>query len=120
MGFKVPTFQDRTASAAAAKQKALEKLRAKPQPTEEELAAKREAAAKKDAAAAEARAAKLAERERQKAEIAAAKAAAAAEAAAIAEAEALAKAPRTFALPTEAERKAARDARYAARKARNR
>lgn len=118
MGFKVPTFQDRTASAAAAKQKALDALRAKPQPTDEELAVRREAQARKDAAAAEARAAKLAERERQKAEIAAAKAAAAEAAAAAAAAEAEARAPRKFALPTEAERKAARDARYAARKAR--
>jgi hypothetical protein len=110
MSFKDPSFQDRVASAAEAKKKALEGLRSKPPVDEKALAertAKREA---REAAAAEKRAARLA----AQAEAKAAKIAAAEEAA-------LAAAPkkaRAVSLPTEAERKAARDARYAARKSR--
>ena len=96
------TFQERLARAAEAKQKALDKLRAKP-PVDPAVLAERQAARlKREAAEAEKRAAKaaaiIAEKE--------AKAAAAAAAAAVA------------APPTEAELKAARDARYAARKKR--
>lgn len=95
--YKQPTFQERTASAADAKKKALEQLRARPKPTEEELAARN--------------AARL-QREQEQAEKAAAKKAAEQ---AAAEAEAAKKAAVAAPL-TEAELKARRDARYAARK----
>jgi hypothetical protein len=100
------TFQERIARAAEAKQKALDKLRAKPAPDPALLAERQEAALKREAAQAEKRAATAAARE-------AAKAAKESEAVAAAEAAAAATAP-----PTEAELKAARDARYAARKKR--
>jgi hypothetical protein len=91
------TFQDRAAQAAKAKQKAVEQLRSRA-PVDEKLAAERAAAAeRKDAAKAEKAAAKKAERQ------------GAADAAA---AEAAANPPKS-----EAELKAARDARYAKRKA---
>jgi len=96
------SFQDRAAQAAQAKQKALEQYRAKP-PVDEKLAAERMAAGEeREAARASKAAAKKAERkasDEAEAADAAAKAAAAA--------------PKT-----EAELKAARDARYAKRKAR--
>ena len=96
------SFQDRAGQAAAAKQKALDQLRSKP-PVDEKVAAERMAAAQeRDAAKAEKAAAKKAERK-----------AADDKAAADAAAKAAAAAPKT-----EAELKAARDARYAARKAR--
>ena len=96
------TFQERIARAAEAKQKALDKLRAKPAVDPAVLAERQAARLKKDAAEAEKRAAKAAAVEEAKE----AKAAKAAAAAAVA------------APPTEAELKAARDARYAARKMR--
>jgi len=96
------SFQDRAAQAAQAKQKALEQLRSKP-PVDEKVAAERLAAGK--------------QREAAKAEKAAAKKAERAEAAAAANAEAAAKAA-AKAPKTEAELKAARDARYAKRKGR--
>jgi hypothetical protein len=96
------TFQDRTAQAAEARQKALEQLQSRP-PVDEKLAAERRAAGEeKEAARAEKAAAKKAERE-------SARNAAAADATA----KAAASAPKS-----EAELKAARDARYAKRKAR--
>src|SRR5688572_10500962 len=98
MSFKNPTFQDRAGQAAEARQKALEQLRKKP-PRDEKLIAERIAAAEK--------------REAAKAEKAAAKKEADADAAAKKAAEAAANAPLT-----EAEKNAARDARYAARKSR--
>ena len=96
------TFQDRAAQAAEAKRKALEQYRAKP-PVDESQAAERLAAGQQRAAAkAEKAATKKADRK------------ASDEAAAVAaEAKAAAAAPRS-----EEELKAARDARYAARKAR--
>ena len=101
--YKDPSFQDRAASAANAKQKALDQLRAKV-PLDEAVVAERAAAqARRQEAAAEKRANKKNAEEaaaRANAEAAAAKAAEAASA------------------PTEAEQKAARDLRYAARKAR--
>jgi hypothetical protein len=111
--FKDPSFQDRVASAGQAKQKALDKLKAKPPVDEAEMAQRREAweaqqqaLAKERAEKAEARAAAKAEKEARKAaEIAEAKAAAELKAARLKPASA-------------AEMKAARDARYAARKAR--
>ena len=96
------TFKDRAAQAAEAKKKALEQYRAKP-PVDESQAAERVAAGRqREAAKAEKAAAKKAERE-------AAESAAAADAAA----KAAAAAPKS-----EEELKAARDAKYAARKAR--
>ncbi len=98
--YKDPSFQDRVGRAAEAKQKALDRLRAKP-PVDEKVVAERQAARlRREAGEAEKRAAKKAAQEEQAA-AAAAKAAAA---------------PKP---PTEAELKAARDARYAARKNRN-
>ena len=102
--FKDPSFQDRVGRAAAAKQKALEQFRSKPPLDEKVLAERKAASMKREAAKAEKAAAKKA------AEEAAAQAAAEAKAA---EAAAKAAVPPP---PTEAERKAARDARYAARK----
>jgi hypothetical protein len=98
--YKVPSFQDRMANAAKAKEKALEQLRSRPPVDPQVLAERKAASLKREAAKAE--------------KIAASKAAkqAAADAAA-AEASARAAAPPP---PTEAERKAERDARYAARK----
>ena len=94
------SFQDRLGRAADAKQKALDQLRSKP-PMDPEVLAERKAASDQREAA---RAAKAAARQASKQ----------AEAdAAAAEAAAKAAAPPP---PTEAERKAARDARYAARK----
>lgn len=107
--FKDPTFQDRGAAARSARAKALEQLKAKPPRDEAEVAAEAARRAAKEAALAEKRAAAQA----AKAEAEAAKQAAKAEAARAAEAAAA-----TAAAPvlTEEERKAARDARYAARK----
>ena len=100
------TFQDRAAQAAQAKEKALEQLRSKP-PVDEAVAAERLAAGReREAAKAEKAAAKKAERK-------SVADAAAAETAAEAAAEAAANTPKS-----EAELKAARDARYAARKKR--
>jgi len=100
--YKTPSFQDRIASAGVAKKKALEQLRSRP-PVDEKVAAERQAKRlKRQTIDSEKAAAK-------KAELRAAKESKAAEAAA----KAVAAAP-----PSEAERKAARDARYAARKAR--
>jgi hypothetical protein len=105
--YKDPSFAERIDRAAEAKQKALEKLRAKPPIDEAVVEARRVARLAREARAAEAKAAKEAERARRLEE----KAARAAEAA---EQEA-AKAPQKPEL-TDAERKALRDARYAARK----
>ena len=88
------TFKDRAAQAADAKQKALEQYKSRP-PVDEQRAAERLAAAQqRDAARAEKAEAKKAERQAQ----------------------APAPKPAEPAPPTEAERKAARDAKYAARK----
>jgi hypothetical protein len=96
------TFKDRAAQAAESKQKALEQYRSRP-PVDEKLAAERIAAGEqREAAKAQKAAAKKAERK-------ASDEAAAADAAA----KAVADAP-----PTEAQLKAKRDARYAARKKR--
>ena len=88
------SFQDRRSQAAEAKEKALEQLRSRP-PVDETVTAERVA--------------RQAQRETAKTEKAALKAAAAE----VQAAEAAAAAPRS-----EAEQKAARDARYAARKRR--
>jgi len=111
------TFRDRAGRSNDAKKKALEMLKAKPRLSEAELAERREARLKKEAEEAAARAAKKAAIEQAKADKLAEEAAAKAaeEEAARAAKEKLA---RSFMLPTAEEQKAARDARYAARKAR--
>jgi hypothetical protein len=101
------SFQDRVGQAAEAKRKALEKLRAKPPVDEAVAAARREAARQREARAEEKRSAKAEKAEAAARSVEDAKAAAA-------EAQAAAVPPP----PTEAELKAARDARYAARKSR--
>ena len=102
-GYKQPGIEDRLAAAKRAKAEALEKLRSKPQVDEAELAARIERERAREAAAAEKRqAAKLAKEE-----------ALAAKQKAREEAEASKPKPKTA-----EELKAARDARYAARKAR--
>lgn len=98
--FKQPTFQERTAIAAKAKAAALEKLRAKPPVDEAALAERRAAALAREAAQQKAREEKRAARELEKAEQAARKAEAATANAGL----------------SEAEQKAIRDAKYAARK----
>jgi hypothetical protein len=103
--YKDPGFQERTALAAQARAKALEKLKAKPPIDPAVVAERQAAAAAKEAAAAEKRAAKIAEKARMEEEKAEAKRAA------------LAAIPVKKVL-TEEEKKAERDARYAARKAR--
>ncbi|MDI1296387.1 MAG: DUF6481 family protein [bacterium] len=99
VAYKQPSLAERTALAQNAKQKLLDKMRAKP-PVDPAVLAERLARAEaKEAAAAEARAARL-------------------EAIAKAKADKIAAAvvkPK----PTPEEQKAARDARYAARKQRN-
>lgn len=98
--FKQPTFQERAELAAKAKQAALEKLRAKPPVDEAVLAERRAAALAREEAQAKKREEVRAEREREKAER---------------------KAKAEQAKPielSEAEKKAIRDAKYAARKAR--
>lgn len=104
--YNEPSFQQRVAAAAAAKEKALNRLRAKPPLDASTLAERKASSLKREAAKAEKIAAKRA------AEQAAQQAAAEAKAA---EVSAQAAAPPA---PTEAERKAARDARYASRKSR--
>jgi hypothetical protein len=133
--FKLPTFNERQEAAARARTAALTKLKSKP-PIDEAVVAERiarreaqeAAAAEKRASAARAkeeaaRAKEVAaeaqrEQERQAAAAAEAEAKAAAEAAAQAKAAATARKIEERKLWTEEDRKAARDARYAARKAR--
>jgi hypothetical protein len=98
--FKHPSFQDRARQAADAKERALSQLRLRPE-LDAETVAKRKAAA--------------AEREDDRARKSIAKKVAAAE---VEQAKARARARAAKPIPTEAERKAARDARYAARQAR--
>ncbi|GAA4644355.1 hypothetical protein GCM10023115_23150 [Pontixanthobacter gangjinensis] len=100
--------------AAKAKQAALKKLKAKPPVSEEVLAERKAAAEAREAAKAKAREEKRAAAEKVKAD-AEAKRVAEAKAKAEAEAEAAANAPPEL---TEEEKKAIRDARYAARKQR--
>jgi hypothetical protein len=99
--YRNPSFQERVGRAAEAKQKAIDALKARPVPDEATLAARREAALAREAAQAEKRAA--ASRAKAEAEAARGADAAQAEAAHLSAAE---------------ERKRARDAKYAARKAR--
>ena len=98
--FKQPTFQERTALAAKAKQAALEKLRAKPPVDEAVLAERRAAALAREAAQLKAREEKLAARAAEKTQKDALKAEEAVASAGL----------------SEEEQKAIRDAKYAARK----
>ena len=109
MSYKDPGFNDRLASAAKAKQAALDKLKARPPVDEAAVAAKLAAREAKEAADAEKRAAKIAERERAAVEKAEQKRLAA-------EAEAAKIKPEL----SDAKKKAIRDAKYAARKQRKR
>ena len=110
--FKDPSFQDRVASARKAKQKALDQLKAMPPPDEALMAGRRQEREARDQVLQEERTAKAQERAAAKAEKAANKAAELA----AAEATAALKAARLKPSSPE-EMKAARDARYAARKA---
>ena len=112
-GFKNPTFSDRANASAAAKRALLEGHKAAPKRDPAQLAVAKERQLAREAQAASAREATKAEKE---AAALAAKEAAAAEAQAAADA-VKAGQPK---VPTQAELKAARDARYAARKARQR
>lgn len=98
--FKNPSFQDRARQAADAKEKALNRLRLRPELDAEVLAQRKSAATQREAVQAK----------RTVAKKVAAEAAAQAKVSARAEAAAP--------VPTAAERKKARDARYAARQAR--
>lgn len=111
--FKDPSFQDRAAAAGRARQKALDKLTSKPAPDAVLLAAKRKAWEADQQKLATERAAKKAEAARLKAEKAATKAADLEAARSAAELKAARLKP-----ASPEEMKAARDARYAARKAR--
>lgn len=119
-GFKTPDFNERSAAARAAKEAALEKLRGKAPPDPALVAERQAATAAREAAAAEVRAARQQAIDDAKAAKAAAKAEeAAALAAELEKQEAAAAAARRPILDADA-LKAARDARYAARKARQR
>ena len=108
-GFKELDFNQRRASAQKAREAALAKLKARPAPSEAELAQRRAAAEAREAALAEKR--NAAAQAKLKAEQEAQAAMAAAE-------EAIAAANPRPPEPTDAERKALRDAKYAARKKR--
>jgi hypothetical protein len=108
-GYKVPDFNERIQAARAAKQNAVDRLRSKPAPDPRVIAERQAARAARDAAAAQRRADRLREAEEAKA----AKSAAGASPEDRADSQSEGRAA-----PSEAELKAARDARYAARKAR--
>jgi hypothetical protein len=102
--YRDPSFRDRAGSAAAAKQKALDQLRARPKADPALVAERQAARAAREEAERERRAAKAAAKEQDRIDTAGAAPVADAEHAGPGE--------------SEAERKAARDARYAARKSR--
>lgn len=112
-GYKTPDFNERTAAARAAKQSALDKLRNKPAADPAVIAERQATQAARAAAAAERRAARQREAEAAKAARSAAKPTDAGKS------EATPPAPKKPLLDAAA-LKAARDARYAARKARKR
>ncbi|MCF8706623.1 DUF6481 family protein [Rhizorhapis sp. SPR117] len=106
--YKDPGFQERVALAQKARQRALEQLRAKP-PVDEAVLAKRKAARiEREAAQAEKARARKEALEQAKAD----------KLAQAAEAEAAAQIAKDAIVATEAEKKLARDAQYAARKKR--
>ena len=119
--YKAPSFQDRISAAGSAKQKALDVLKSKPPVDEALMAERRRAREAQEEAVAIERAAKaeaVARAKAEKAERKAARQAAEVEKQAAAGAAAALKAAR-LTPASAAEMKAARDARYAARKARN-
>lgn len=109
-GYKPPSFQDRAAASATAKEKALAKMKAAPQLSETELAERAARRVEREAAA-EAKAAKAREAREEKQRLEEEK-----REAAKAEAARLEQANAPPPQKTEEELKAARDARYAARK----
>lgn len=111
--FKDPSYQDRVASAAKAKQKALDQFKAKPPVDEAIMAERRRAWEIRQQALSEERASRAEASAAAKAAKARLKAGEAAEAE-----EAAARKAARLKPASEAEKKAARDARYAARKAR--
>ena len=115
-GFKDKGFTDRLSNAASAKKAVLDKFRARPAGDDPAVVERREArlaaSQARETRLAERAATRLADEARRATELAAAEA----ERIAREERDAIEKAEREVAL--EAERKAARDARYAARKAR--
>jgi hypothetical protein len=113
VSFKDPSFQERIASANKAKQKALDHLKARPPVDEAVMAARRQERETRERALSQERVAKAQERAAAKAEKAAIRRAELL----AAEAAAAVKAARLKPSSPE-EMKAARDARYAARKAR--
>ena len=113
--FKDPSFQDRIASAGKAKQKALNQLKAKPSVNEGVMAERRQAWEAREQTLSGERASKTKANAAAKAEKASIKAAELAEAKAAAALKAARLKP-----ASEADMKAARDARYAARKTRGR
>lgn len=111
--FKEPSFQDRAAAAGRARQKALDHLKTRAPVDPEVMAQRRKASDMKEQSRSEERAAKAGSAAAAKAERASARAAA------LADAEAAADLKAARLKPASAEEmKAARDARYAARKAR--
>ena len=110
-GYKPPDFNERAAAARAAKQKALNRLRDRPAPDPAVLAERKAEQERREAAAAQKREARRRELEEAKA---AKKSGSKPE---VAKSEPEAPQP-TSPVRSEAELKAARDARYAARKAR--
>jgi hypothetical protein len=115
-GFKNPEFSDRISAAANAKKSLLEKFQARPKADDPEVAAKLAARQASRAARDQRLAARKAEREAAEAARRAAEQAAAEAERIRLEAEAKAEAERERLML--AEQKSARDARYAARKAR--
>jgi len=111
--FKDPSFQDRIASAGKAKRKALNQLKAKPSIDEGLMAERRQAWEVREQALSEERAAKTKANAEAKSEKASVKAAELAEATAAAALKAARLKPASA-----TDMKAARDAPYAARKAR--
>lgn len=109
-GYKEPSFQERTAAATRARNSALEKLQARPPLNQDEIERRVAVQAAKDAAANVKRAAVLFARQT------AAEAKVERGREATRRVEPTAQAAATEAVPTESELKAARDARYAARK----
>jgi hypothetical protein len=112
-GFKNPTYSDRANASATAKRTLLERHKAAPKRDPAEIAAAQERQRAREAHLA-------ATRERARAEKEAAALAAQAAVATAARAAADAAKAAEVKVPTQAELKAARDARYAARKARKR
>lgn len=103
--YRAPDFHERAALSRQSRQKALDQLRTRPVPSEAELAKRKAARLEREEAEDRQRAIRAAEKQ-------------AADARAVAAAEARAAEAVIVPAKSEAEKKAARDARYAARKSR--